>query len=379
MSIQNFTAWNLRDNAFPIVPDTAEWFGFPALKAKYKTQIDRSYQQPVRLCILNRGRFGAGKTNSARYFAKQLSEGGAQHLYAGMIPLIVENPKEHKDAFTELSASIMDALQFSRIAAACQQYRANVGRDVAFNNIRQACGSEDVATALADFAEAKTLPMRTYLAGAGSAKDLRELGVAKKLSSMRDFGQALTGILHVVTRSTEGGGGKPTRVVLWIDEMEDLIYFPTKSYLPYTQALREIMDRMPEHFTLFFNFTFSEPEDLPSIENVLGAAIMGRIDEHIIFEPPSKEDIVGYLTDLLTNKQLGAKANPILPFNPNTVGILADHVAAQTPRFVNKVCGKLLRKLTEVRAATTTQAEITEQELADNLPAIVSEVESERG
>ena len=59
-----------------------------------------------------------------------------------------------------------------------------------------------------------------------------------------------------------------------------------------TQAIREILDRHGSHLTVLWNFTFSEPEDLPAIENVLGQAIMERVNQHIVFREASSEDMV---------------------------------------------------------------------------------------
>src|ERR1700752_507009 len=86
-----------------------------------------------------------------------------------------------------------------------------------------------------------------------------------------------------------------SRVVLWLDEMEDLLYFPTRYYLPFTQALREVIDNTNVHMTIMLNFTFSEPEDLPAIENVLGQAIMQRVNQHIVFQEPTVDDLKKYL------------------------------------------------------------------------------------
>ena len=165
------------------------------------------------------------------------------------------------------------------------------------------------------------------------------------MTSEHEFALAVIGVLHLLIHGQSSEPGPLSRVILWLDEMEDLVYFPTRYYLPFTQAIREIIDSTSQHFTLLLNFTFSEPEDLPAIENVLGQALMQRVNHHIVFKQPTAEDYEGYLLELLKYNRLDQRrGSPTFPFSKEAFDLLIQSAAARTPRFLNKLCDMLLRE-----------------------------------
>jgi hypothetical protein len=199
---------------------------------------------------------------------------------------------------------------------------------------------------LANIGEANLLPAKAFLLGGGTAKELRELGVAKKIASDHEFATAMVGAMYMLIHGQSSEHQSVSRVVLWVDEMEDLVYFPTRYYLPFTQAMRELIDNTNEHFTLMLNFTFSEPEDLPAIENVLGQAIMQRVNQHIILQQPTTEDFRNYLIELFrANRLRECSPSATYPFSDEAFTLLVDSAVSRTPRFLNKLCDMLLRDL----------------------------------
>ena len=210
---------------------------------------------------------------------------------------------------------------------------------------------------------------------------LRDLGVAKRLTSGHEFALAVIGVLHLLVHGQSSEPGPLSRVILWLDEMEDLVYFPTRYYLPFTQAMREVIDTTSQHLTLLLNFTFSEPEDLPAIENVLGQALMQRVNHHIVLKQPTAEDYQDYLLELLKHQRLDARACPAtFPFSQEAFDLLIKSAATRTPRFLNKLCDMLLRS---VRASTNPTAEVRQEVSREaverKLPEILALLEEARG
>ena len=344
-----FEKFKLKDNAFPVTPgdqDGIAWFGFKDLKHKFQSLLDRSMSEPLRLCVLNRGRFGAGKTHAAQYFCGQYSEQENVGLYSRIIPVVIESPKQAQKAFVDFSSRLLNAFTFDRVIKASENLRKLGGDSALSSKLLEATGSEDIATALSKIDNDNRLLTKTYLFGGGTAKDLRELGVAKRLTSDHEFALAIVGVLYLLIHGQSRKSETVSRIVLWIDEMEDLVYFPTRYYLPFTQALREMIDRTNSHLTLMLNFTFSEPEDLPAIENVLGQAIMQRVNEDVIFQPPNADEMRSYLLDLLEhNRTEGAECSQTFPFANDAFDLLTKSATSRTPRFLNKLCDTLLRDL----------------------------------
>ncbi len=380
-----FEKFNLRDEAFPITPgcqDAKNWFGFSNLKAEFERLLLRSSSEPTRLCILNRGRLGAGKTHAAKYFEAHFTEVKNVGIYFRTIPIIIETSKQPQKAFIDFSNRLLYKINFSRLAKASNNLKFLIGNDKLFTELLDITGSEDIATLLSKINEENRLVSKAVLLGGGTTKELRELGVAKRLTSEHEFCSAVIGMLYLLIHGQSNKSRKLSRVLLWIDEMEDLVYFPTRYYLPFTQAMREIIDSMSKHLTLMLNFTFSEPQDLPTIENILGEAIMQRINHHIVFPQPTNDDLRSYLQELLKENRLEERKKAPLtsPFSESAFNLLIESTASRTPRFLNKLCDTLLRDLiNEPDASFEKQGEISRELVVQRLPRILDLIEEARG
>lgn len=90
----------------------------------------------------------------------------------------------------------------------------------------------------------------------------------------------------------------------------------------------------------------AEPEDLPAIENVLGQAIMQRVNQHIVFQQPTTEDFRNYLIELFKANRLREPGTSVTyPFSEDAFSLLVEAAVSKTPRFLNKLCDMLLRDL----------------------------------
>ncbi len=379
-----FELFNLKDNSFPVTPgdqgDTP-WFGFKALKREFDTAFQRSASETLRLCVLNRGRLGAGKTHAARYFSERQASRRNVGRYLRFLPIVIESPKQPQKAFVDFAGRLFNAITFRRIVQAAENLRTMTSEEKLFASLLDTTGSEDVATVLSKITEANLLPSKTFLLGAGGVKELRDLGLAKRLTSEHEFALAVIGVLHLLIHGQSNEPGPLSRVILWLDEMEDLVYFPTRYYLPFTQAIREVIDSTSQHFTLLLNFTFSEPEDLPAIENVLGQALMQRVNHHIVFKQPTAEDYDDYLLELLKHNRLDQrKCSQTFPFSKEAFDLLIQSAATRTPRFLNKLCDMLLRDLQAVNTpGPGGRQEISREAVEEKLPNILTLIEEARG
>ena len=375
-----FEKFNLKDSAFPVTPgdhDEVPWFGFNNLKSEFQTILDRSSSEYLRLCVLNRGRLGAGKTHAAQYFSAQYSHLEDVGSYFRFIPIIIESPKQPQKAFVDFSNRLFNAVTFDRIVQASDNLR-RLGD--ANKLLLDATGSEDIAATLSKIDNDNRLLTRTYLLGGGTAKELREIGVAKRLASDHEFALAIVGVLYLLIHGQSEERETFSRILLWVDEMEDLVYFTTRYYLPFTQALREVIDRTNSHLTLMLNFTFSEPEELPAIENVLGQAIMQRVNQHVIFQQPDADEMKGYLLDLLKHNRIeDTKCSPTFPFANDAFDLLIKAATLKTPRFLNKLCDALLRDLEDTPTFDIKkEGDIRHEVLEEKLPPLLARLAEDR-
>jgi hypothetical protein len=379
-----FERFNLKDNSFPVTPGDYEkehWFGFRLLKREFETVLSRSTTEQLRLCVLNRGRLGAGKTHAACYFVAKHAKSRNVGNYLCFVPIVIESPKQPQKAFIDFSNRLLNAVTFRRIAQSSQNLRSLIGAEQLFTKLLDVTESEDIATVLSRMDNQNLLLSKTFLLGGGTARELRELSVAKRLTSEHEFALAVVGTLHLLINGQSGDKKSISRILLWVDEMEDLVYFPTRYYLPFTQAMREVIDNTNQHLTLMLNFTFSEPEDLPAIENVLGQAIMQRVNQHIVFRQPTADDLRDYLLELFEANRLDKRrCPPKFPFSEDAFELLIESAVSKTPRFLNKLCDMLLRELHDLPSDDMkNHQEISRKVLGKRLPQILSLLEEARG
>jgi len=180
-----FEKFNLRDNAFPVTPidqDGTPWFGFNPLKQEFETIFEQSKSEQLRLCVLNRGRLGAGKTHAARFFAEKFAEQQPFGNYHRCVSIVIESPKQPPKAFNDFTGRLFNGVTFRRIVAAARNLRSLSNVDVVYAKLLAATGSEDTATVLSRIDDGNLLSSKAFLLGGGTAKELRELGVAKRLT-----------------------------------------------------------------------------------------------------------------------------------------------------------------------------------------------------
>src|SRR5436190_22160590 len=118
-----FERFNLKDNSFPVTPneqDGVNWFGFGALKQEFERVMERSSNERLRLCVLNRGKHGAGKTHAAHYFATTYSNRENLGAYLRFLSFVMESPKQAQKAFIDFATRFFNAVTFRRLAQASQ-------------------------------------------------------------------------------------------------------------------------------------------------------------------------------------------------------------------------------------------------------------------
>ncbi len=134
---------------------------------------------------------------------------------------------------------------------------------------------------------------------------------------------------------------------LWVDEIENMFFFPQNHYLQFITALRALIDKSCEHFTLFLNVTYTEPEELSTIETVLGESLMQIVDGHIFFEGVDKEDLTKYLLELMSNNRVrqAQETDKYYPFVKDSFEMIIESTVGRTPRYLNKLCSVLLKNI----------------------------------
>lgn len=363
--------WNLaglRENPFttvpPLNPHQAVWVGMDTLKEEFNHVFREAKASAPTQVVLCRGPVGSGKTHASLFFSREenlpvLSSHSVQHIEIcrAHTPTEVDNPT--RDFYLD----VMEQIGLERIKETVTRTVESVGHTAARKALRQTMLSTALVDALLGLAEESVNPLLSaYFLGKCTTTELRKLGLNRNIEKTQDYFRVLAGVFHCFTGLAESTDvTEHRRFCLWIDEMENFIYFTPPQYRPFGQGLRELVDRLPYFFTLFMNFTLTAPEEYEEIELILGTYLIDRVTQQIFFHEMEEDAMLHYVNGLLSHyrTQAGPKTC-YAPFTEDALKLLLTNLQRRTPRDVNKRCRNALLKAFETGVFETCNgAEIT--------------------
>jgi hypothetical protein len=343
---------NLKHNPFkdltPDINDTSlVWGGMDEIKSRLEKCYLDCVNNNSKQIVLNWGPYGGGKTFSAYYFShKEGATDNLTHVY-------IRSPKNGAKATDEFFKSIIDCLTFDLIREQVKGIIKQNG-DKALIEYLTPKSTREFAKAIClagsedeDIAE---IMGRFFYLGI-TLNELKKLGLSKRIQSDSDRVKILAGIISCFIGNENLIDG---RVVLWIDEMEDLIYYSPKYYKSFSQVLRDLFDSMPDRFLTFMNFTLAEGQE-NTIELILGGAIWSRITKKIRYKEFSYDHALSYCNDLLHSAKIKKSSNK--PFIPDLLKELINNIPNDnlTPREINRHITSLLNYCLEHNCSEITQ------------------------
>lgn len=324
---------NLKYNPFRDITPAMDspnliWAEMEEVKSKISKNYEECINNKTKQIVLNWGPYGGGKTFSAYYFIKQYREkNNLKQIY-------LRCPKDGAKATTELFKSIIDYLSFEAIHQHIKNLIANNGQESLMEFLSPKASREYAkAICLIGSDDDETVALMNRFLYAGLTKtELKKLGLAKVIQSDADSIKFLSGILSCFTGNGTVYDG---RVVIWIDEMEDLIYYSPKHYKSFSQVLRDLFDSVADSFLVFMNFTLAENEE-STIELILGGAVWSRITRKIRYKQFTISMGIIYCTELLTHAKIDP--NSELPISNAIIESVISSIPLNnlTPREINK-------------------------------------------
>jgi hypothetical protein len=343
--MKNISEYNLKENPFEHITanieyDTQElepWSGLPALKEKINIIYEDIINYKPRQVVLNWGPYGGGKTFTAYHFLQYESK--EFHIHQAYI----RSPKQGGRSGIEFYKSILNYISYRKIREQIQHLISLMDEDDFLTFLSSRIKSEELADAILLIGsndESVSKIMRRYVYEGLTKTELKNLGLSTNIDWGTDSIKFLSGIIHCFIGDQVNYKGK---FVLWIDEMEDMIYYSQKEYRVFSQILRDLMDSLNQHFCLFMNFTLAESAE-STIGVLLGEALWSRITKKIRFKELDIEDAMLYCKEAIAHKQI----KPTRDFDPFTEEILEeiiDIIPSEniTPREINRYCGGVLK------------------------------------
>lgn len=354
--------WNLaglRENPFTISPPTdpqqAIWAGLDVIKDEFNRVFWEAKASAPTQVVLCRGSMGEGKTHASLFFSAGENIPETSPSVQNIEVLRVQTPTETGNPARDFYLDVMEQVGLERIGEIINKTVESVGADVFKQTLRQRMVSSDFVNALLGLADSSFFPnphplLSAYFLDKCTTSELRKLSLNRNIEKTQDYFRVLAGVLQCFIGLSESNDvTEHNRFCLWIDEMENFIYFTPPQYRPFGQGLRELVDRLPYFFTLFMNFTLTSPEEFEEIELVLGGYLTDRITRQIFFsEMKNQEEMLQYVRDVLSHYRTEEKPKtPYSPFTEDALGTLMANLQQRTPRNINKRCHSALMKAFE--------------------------------
>jgi len=331
-----FKEFNLSQNPFELIGRslTSEVPVFWAGMKTQREQIENIYinANKPRNLILNWGPFGTGKTHAAFYFKNQ-----SIHVKQNVefITLYVKTPLEGSNGIKQLLKDIIDDISFTKLKEIIKARIAELGESKLFNLINSTIKSDVYASALIKLGDCEpklTEFMYRYVYGNVTRTELKQFHLPRALNTEVDYLKFLAGLIVCLT----SGNNILTKVVLWIDELENLLYYTSKQFKRLTQGIITLVDTN-ENLLVFMNYTLND--DIDTLKILIGDRLWSRINQKIEFTELSMEKGLEYCHDLITHYQFEPSTD-YFPFEKDSLKVILNTL--HTPYDINKTCSDIL-------------------------------------
>ena len=354
--------WNiagLRENPFTISPPTdpkqAIWAGMDVIKDEFDSVFQEAKVSAPTQVVLCRGPIGGGKTHASLFFSSDKNIPKTSPSVQNIEVLRVQTPTEAGNPAKDFYLDVIEQIGLERIGETVNKIVKSVGADVFKQTLHQTMVSGDFVNALLGLGDSPFYPavnplLSAYFLDKCTTSELRKLSLNRNIEKTQDYFRVLAGVFQCFIGLSESTDvAEHNRFCLWIDEMENFVYFTPPQYRPFGQGLRELVDRLPYFFTLFMNFTLTSPEEFEEIELVLGGYLTDRITRQIFFnEMKNQEEMLQYVRDVLSYYRTQEEPKtPYSPFTEDALGALMANLQQRTPRNMNKRCHSALMRAFE--------------------------------
>ena len=329
-------------------PENIVWAGMSKLKQRFNEIFQEAAFSSATQVVLNRGHWGCGKTHASLYFGIEDNLPSEVTKQTQVYWINTRSPKEAESPAQDFYTDFLEKLGMTRIQKIIRGTVSNLSQVEALQSFQKILESEELARALwlfgtEDTSEKQAL-LRSYFLEGCTRTDLKKLGIARNISKAQDRFKVIAGILQcLIGLDASPDLSGHSRVYLWLDEMEDLIFLPSAQFRILSQGLQEIIDRLPNFFTLFLNMSLAEPEKHEDFEAILGRAVIDRITHNIYFPELELDEAVEYVKELVNNplyrvKPLSPELPQTYPFDETALRMLIENLAKRTPQNINKQC-----------------------------------------
>jgi hypothetical protein len=350
MSLINWEKIGFKKNPFNVIPSIEPnnliWANFKDNKKRFDDIISSSLTNSESKVILNVSRYGGGKTHTSYYYSQNSNLPEIDESYEYPLHVIINTPKEGKEAVNEFFIKTIEGFSLTSIEEVVYNFRNSFENESnSLNHIQKIANSEDLGRIiwyLGDKEHSKIFEAERVLFGNETSKIKDSLKLRRGIKNNSDKIHILSSIIQLLSLYDQNSElDSPRRIFIWLDELESLVYYSSKEYKPFTQAIRELFDLTPKYLNIFMNFSFAEPGDMQDIELVIGEALIDRVTEQFVFMETDIQEGKEYVKDLF--QQFSVNEREFFPFTENSLEKILElgpHYTGKPimPRTINRWC-----------------------------------------
>ena len=323
--------FRLKDNSFRSLPDAdiSHWAGMPETKRLLSDVISSVRPDDVGASefVILHGVYGAGKSHALRYFTHEINENND-----GRAVYLSEIMTSGGLSFSSLCPRIRSILEESLSARFLEHIRKSVDDCVAeMKNVTKFSITPEAAIK-------SYVPLPEDQQMVQSLYDNRQI---PKFESNDDYEtiSRLASLLRVITLPIGDNPPAYGSVYLFLDEVETAFEEKATKQIPFFQALRSLINAIPEHFALVLSFS------VPTA--VLEAAVPEHLQQRITRPYIQCEQLQIDGAKKFVSEYLGfmreddfTPPQPFYPFSEGAINAILDRETILVPR---KILGYLRR------------------------------------
>lgn len=347
----------------PLNPDDIKWAGMVQVKNNLEKRIKMAMKMEPSRIVINWGAYGSGKTHAALYFSK------TKRLEELSTELDLSKAKSFKVTLPRTSNNIVQEFLRSFLG----QYSLESIRED-FQKLIDLVEEEKVRTLIDIFSDDAVVKsvilgiafddddddifdvLKKYIFGDKTKGTLEYLELPYGLENDEQIANLLGAIISCLTYEKK----LYSSIIIWLDEFEDIDTIKKNLADRFTTFLRQFIDKTPNNFLLFVNFTqkaFLYSEDLSMY---LGEALASRAKHMIDYTPPTLEEALEYVKDLCSFYLKDSVTQ--CPFDSNeTILYVIGNIGNLTARKINETFSIILEM------ATIEEKNCINKEFIDNI------------
>lgn len=325
--------YNLKKNPFedltPTLDDEITWAGLPHQKEDITKVYKNAFVGQGKRIILNWGPYGGGKTHAAYYFGNKnrnedIDKSRCIHLY-------VRLPREEspiKSFVSNVSEYILFGEDFTDIVS---NFKVGGNQEIEENLYKIFPSNASIVKSVLILVQHNNRDLwMMYLNSTMKSILVTKLRLTKTLKTDEDSITFLCILLQILTLNED------KRIFLWVDEMENMIFYPAKKLKSFSDMIRDITDTVNKRMITFFNFSLSDTSE-DTVKLLLGEALWLRISSpKIRFKDLTYEDAMIYCKELINQSKI--ELNNDKPFSDDLMNLVIKNIPQSEliPRELNR-------------------------------------------